>query len=349
MGERRQRVCHATWDNSKAVFINVHFIRFATNMIVDYWSNISPTDPDRVLFEEIQSKKKDPIVLISPQPKVAQVISHASPSPPSSPVVKPVEESQLEQVEVVTEEPKGNKITNIISSFLYGGGKKKDTTEDVETEKKQSTESSSSSSSSPKPVQEQKKIDELYKKVTVPTATGSAKGKEKEVPVPRLPTPTVVAVENDDDDDDDEDFSPATTSPATTSADGTGTEVEELDVESVEDMAVDDEDEEVIKRPSRSANVKRTRSAYTDYFIEQHKKRKLYGERKDTEEEDDDDEGSVASSIESNDKKKEPTDTIIFDDSFAKDASLDWNKLAKKVEYIGREVENGPIYCIVSW
>ncbi|KAI9267068.1 hypothetical protein EDC94DRAFT_16785 [Helicostylum pulchrum] len=71
-----------TWEKEADVF--------AFDIIAQYWSSLPKTDKDRVLFETLQSKKKNPIILSSPTPKVAKVIT-ASPSPPSSPILQPVD------------------------------------------------------------------------------------------------------------------------------------------------------------------------------------------------------------------------------------------------------------------
>ena len=39
---------------------------------------------------------------------------------------------------------------------------------------------------------------------------------------------------------------------------------------------------------------------------------------------------------------------IIFDETFGSDRE-DWQKMASKIEYIGREVEGSPLFCLLKW
>ncbi|CAO3698710.1 unnamed protein product [Rhizopus microsporus] len=54
------------------------------------------------------------------------------------------------------------------------------------------------------------------------------------------------------------------------------------------------------------------------------------------------------SSIMEGEDDDESDDDIIFNETFAVDID-DWQKAAIKVEYIGREVESSPLFCIVKW
>ncbi|RCH87445.1 hypothetical protein CU097_010465 [Rhizopus azygosporus] len=54
------------------------------------------------------------------------------------------------------------------------------------------------------------------------------------------------------------------------------------------------------------------------------------------------------SSIMEGEDDDESDDDIIFNETFAVDID-DWQKAAIKVEYIGREVESSPMFCIVKW
>ncbi|CEG81999.1 hypothetical protein RMATCC62417_16131 [Rhizopus microsporus] len=58
--------------------------------------------------------------------------------------------------------------------------------------------------------------------------------------------------------------------------------------------------------------------------------------------------GAGSSSIMEGEYDDESDDDIIFNETFAVDID-DWQKAAKKVEYIGREVEGSPMFCIVKW
>lgn len=54
------------------------------------------------------------------------------------------------------------------------------------------------------------------------------------------------------------------------------------------------------------------------------------------------------SSVMEGEDDDESDDDIIFNETFAVDID-DWQKAAIKVEYIGREVEGSPLFCIVKW
>ncbi|ORE10584.1 chromo-domain-containing protein [Rhizopus microsporus var. microsporus] len=58
--------------------------------------------------------------------------------------------------------------------------------------------------------------------------------------------------------------------------------------------------------------------------------------------------GAGSSSIMEGEDDDKSDDDIIFNETFAVDID-DWQKAAKKVEYIGREVEGSPMFCIVKW
>lgn len=72
------------------------------------------------------------------------------------------------------------------------------------------------------------------------------------------------------------------------------------------------------------------------------------GSRKRRGEPSDDDSSSVESEIKKIGILKD-SDPVIYDKSYAENANLDWDEQAQKIEYIGREVPGGPIYCLVLW
>ncbi|GAA5810357.1 hypothetical protein MFLAVUS_003778 [Mucor flavus] len=134
-----------TWEKEADVF--------AFDIIAQYWSSLPKTDKDRILFETLQSKKKNPIILSSPTPKVAKVITASpSPSPPSSPTLQPVD----------------NKPT-LVSFFA--------TNKRIESDKRTSASSSSSSSVADKSELHQSKIADSYSSVSNHNLTTKSKQK----------------------------------------------------------------------------------------------------------------------------------------------------------------------------
>ncbi|KAI7892579.1 uncharacterized protein EV154DRAFT_504208 [Mucor mucedo] len=295
-----------TWEKQENVY--------AIDMIVQYWTNIPKTDKDRMLFESLQAKKENPIIIPSPV-KVAKVIT-ASPSPPSSPVLQPT----------LTEKPS-------IASFF---------TPKKQEERAPIASSSSSAADKLTPAKEkpQTTIDTFTLSPTPPPPTPAAtatqatpasvsvKGKEKEGTIV-LEKPTVIEVlsttssENGIDD-------------VAAEMDKAAEEYKIATASSEDDNNGDEHDDSVFNN-----SKKRTRSTYTDYFTEQYKKKKRIGKApvRQTEEE-------IESSASDSPKEQ---DTIIFDQAFTTDPVRDWSELAVKIEYIGKEVDGGPIYCAVKW
>ncbi|KAI9364050.1 hypothetical protein BD770DRAFT_424285 [Pilaira anomala] len=277
-----------TWENEDNVF--------ATDILTQYWSNLPKTDKDRILFETLQSKKKNPIILSSPSPpKVAKVITAtSSPSPPSSPILAPT--------------PKPS-----ITSFFD-----KKRMDRVPTTKQATVSSSSSTSeiTKSKDILQQTKLSEGSNiTITHHQHQTSRKGKEKEDSLTPTIEPRVVAA-------------------AAASENGT---VQKNGSSKKSNIFSSDEDEE----EEGAGNKKRTRSAYTDYFTEQHKKKKRISKSPPIEDEDDD--------LGSNEELVEETNLITFNEALDTDPNRDWNELAIKVEYIGRELEGAPLYCAVKW
>jgi hypothetical protein len=275
---------------------------YAVDLIIEYWEKFSKNSEDRLLFEQIQSRKKKPIVLPTSKEKV---------SPPST--------------------LKTNKITDLFT--------KKDTDQQREI-----TSHSIASSSSPAPVptvKKQQSLSDIFKSVGSAVTSGSLKGKEKETIDQTEPavsvvkrTPTVVANDEDDVDKSDSDEEAR----ETLSHRSTHTEEEE------KDEIIDSEEEEPV---IISASQKRKRASYSDYFLEQHEKKKR------RESQGGDSDSSMTSSIVSS--KSTPKDQvdgneqIIFDEHYSKEPPIDWATLALKVEYVGKELPESPIYCTVRW
>lgn len=268
-------------------------------MIVQYWSNIPKTNKDRMFFESLQAKKKNPILIPSPV-KVAKVIT-ASPSPPSSPVLQPSSEKSS------------------ITSFFP----------------KKNEEHASIASSSAPPIKPLYKPQSTIDAFTTPTkeAKVSGKGKEKDATTTSVPAAAKADFEQS---------SVVNLFSVSSSKNGGNADVAVEMIKAAEEYKTatpsssEDEDEE------ESINTKkRTRSTYTDYFTEQYKKKKRVG--KGLERQSSDDNVSMASPSPSEDDK------VIIDETFAADPVRDWGELAVKIEYIGKEVDNGPIYCAVKW
>lgn len=268
-------------------------------MIVQYWTNIPKTDKDRILFETLQAKSKDPIIIPSPV-KVAKVIT-ASPSPPSSPILQPT----------LTEKPS-------IASFFIA--KKPE-------ERAPIASSSSSSTTTLAKEKPQTTIDTFTSSTPPPKASVSGKGKEKEITQLDKPVMQVISTTSSEDGIDD----------VAAEMDKAAEEYKIATASSEDDDINDDE----LDDSDYNNTKKRTRSTYTDYFTEQYKKKKRIGKAPARQLEDDVESNSTTSSKEQ--------DTIIFDQAFTTDPVRDWSELAVKIEYIGKEVDGGPIYCAVKW
>ncbi|KAG1229750.1 hypothetical protein G6F35_002042 [Rhizopus arrhizus] len=59
-------------------------------------------------------------------------------------------------------------------------------------------------------------------------------------------------------------------------------------------------------------------------------------------------ENSEKSSSSSEEEEERKEEEIIFDETFGSDRE-DWQKMASKIEYIGREVEGSPLFCLLKW
>lgn len=84
--------------------------RYAHDMIVKYWKSLPKDNPDRVLFEKIQSRRKNPIELSPPKPK--KKAPEKKPAPKRLPVVIANENATEDEDEDEDEEVEKNTETN---------------------------------------------------------------------------------------------------------------------------------------------------------------------------------------------------------------------------------------------
>ncbi|KAI8052604.1 uncharacterized protein B0P05DRAFT_591773 [Gilbertella persicaria] len=216
--------------------------------------------------------------------------------------------------------PKSAKITDIFSQ---------DAT-------KKSAVASSSSTPPTEGLKKQQSIADIFKAATSEVTSivlGAGKDKQPEGQSSGKRTPTVVVNEDSDDDDDEEENTKVNgtndsklDSNRSTPDVRLGTEVDELEQNS----------EEVPAPPKR----KRTAPARSDYFLEEHKRKRNRGQSTDN-----DGDLSSISSVASEPKNA----NIIFDERYGVDPPMDWKAEAEKVEYVGREIPDSPLYCTVKW
>lgn len=287
--------------------------RFAVDLIIQYWDKFPQTSVDREMFEQIQSRKKNPLLLPSSQ-------SH--------------------------QEDQTNKIA--------GSSQKKN-------EQRPSAVASSSSPVPAHALKKQQNLTDNFKSVSPVVTNGSRKGKEKEEASSindiessaiLKRTPTVVANEEDDidkSDSEDEERAPSyRSSPSAVPSEENeivDVEVEAEDEEEKDEIIYSEEEEVAVTPPPQ----KRKRTSYSDYFLEQHEKKK----RRESFESNRSDSSLIDSVASVKSTSKETTDgdddRIIFDENYGKEPPLDWQTLALKVEYIGKELPESPLYCTVKW
>ncbi|KAI8980240.1 hypothetical protein BDB01DRAFT_796999 [Pilobolus umbonatus] len=70
-------------------------------------------------------------------------------------------------------------------------------------------------------------------------------------------------------------------------------------------------------------------------------------EESEAEEEENEVEKSVLSDLDEG--VSEEDEKIIFDGKFRNEAFAEWEQMAEKVEYIGKEIEGSPLFCTVKW
>jgi hypothetical protein len=176
------------------------------------------------------------------------------------------------------------------------------------------------------------------------------KGKEKEVAQPpRLPQ--VIATTTNEDDDMEDDL-PIETMEIDSSDDEayvTPTRTAEQSI-SISDSEMDTE----ATLSNNSATTKLANSnkqQQEDYFLKQHEKKRK------REELGFDDDSSIESMSPPPKNKKAVVDIeevqddeeVIFDEKYAIDPPLDWETQTERVEYIGKEIDQSDLYCLVRW
>ncbi|KAI8644140.1 hypothetical protein BD408DRAFT_413778 [Parasitella parasitica] len=182
--------------------------------------------------------------------------------------------------------------------------------------------------------QQQQTLDGIF-------SASKDKGKE---PV-RLPQ--VIATANNEDDDLDDDIPPETM------------EIESSDDEDVfatPNRSTNQSDEDMGSENAvfKSAATKRAVSndnKQQDYFLEQHEKKRK------REELGIDDDSSIESLSPPPRPKKavidiediQESEDVIFNEKFAIDPPLDWQTQTESVEYIGKEMDQSDLYCLVKW
>jgi hypothetical protein len=291
------------------------YYRFAVDLIIQYWEKLPKNSQDRLLFEQIQSRKKDPILLLSSNAHQGERLEAPFPSAPHT-----------------------NKTTALFTM--------KSTDQQPKTTF-HATASSSLPAATPA-VKKQQNLSDIFRSVSSAVTSavigGSKKGKEKQdsnhtksVAIVKR-TPIVVANEEDDlskTESEDERETGYTESYRSTPAE----EDEERD------EIIDSEDDEVV---TISPKLKRKRTSYSDYFLEQHEKKKRR-ESQDGNESDSSLTSSIVSDKSTLKGEAAGNDQIIFDEYYSKEPPMDWKTLAVKVEYIGKELPESPLYCTVKW
>lgn len=233
----------------------------------------------------------------------------------------------------------------------------------------EATDSAESSITAAKNGKQQQTLDSVF-------GVYKGEGKEKEVITPQQPDavaadasdaaadapaaarlPQVIATNNNEDDELDE---------------------EDEDEEEEEKMEIDDTDDEdafatpthlsetsnsasdkdagLQEEPPKTTGAKRTASNNSsrqqdDYFLKQHEKKRKREELGIS------DDSSVESLSPPLKSKKAVVDIeeiqedeeVIFNEKYAIDPPLDWATQTERVEYIGKEVDQSDLYCLVRW
>ncbi|KAI9480655.1 MAG: hypothetical protein EXX96DRAFT_537911 [Benjaminiella poitrasii] len=332
-----------TWEKENNVYV-INITGFAVELIKKYWETFPEDSSERKAFEEVQSRRKNPIKLDSTK--------HVS--------------------------SKTNKITDIFTQQQDNPNENKRAGMNV-------PETVASSSLSPNPftiqippIKRQQKLQESFAVISKPVDDDKKSKVKNPVRAPEQDAdknterrqPVVIANDDTIDELDEENKSnkqpdaiSVTDSDYVASSGNSMHDEEEVDELELEDESMDedkideiddssnDEAKEVIA--SEPTAQKRKRAGYSDYFLEQHESKRKR-EKKKHSTGSDDDVSSVTSSIESvNDQSNEVDEkwdkNVIFDENYAIDPPVDWNNLADKVEYIGRELKDSPLYCAVRW
>ncbi|OBZ84388.1 hypothetical protein A0J61_07571 [Choanephora cucurbitarum] len=168
----------------------------------------------------------------------------------------------------------------------------------------------------------QQSITDLFKSAAS-EVTSLVLGTKKDTPAaPVTKRMPVVVVNEEEDDDEDEEVNvehvePTRLKPSETKVDSNRSTPFQ------EDTDLDSDD-----KRSDSSKRKRPTASYSNYFLEQHemKKRKTSPD-------------TSSSTGDLND--------VIFDEKYG--ISMDWESLAEKIVFVGREIKDAPLYCTVLW
>ncbi|KAI7897946.1 uncharacterized protein BX663DRAFT_526543 [Cokeromyces recurvatus] len=331
-----------TWEKENNVF--------AIDLIKQYWEAFPEDSEEKQLFKEIQLKKKNPIKLDSPN---------------SQKTIKITDVFTKNQ-----EEKKPNQLNTPLTIASTSSSPDPFTTHPPAPKQQQQKLQPILRVLPPKPVQSDDdnkgKTKELNHSSAQNTNAGNAEKRQ----------PVVIANDAIDEIDDDNKNNSKQTDAITisdsdyvTSSNNSVHDEEEVDELALEDESMDDDDkideiedssmdetETIEEAPTRKQTVqKRKRPAYSDYFLEQHKKkRKRENKLRISESDNNDDMSSTTSSVtssndQSNEIDKNWDNNVIFDEKYGLDPPIDWNTLADKVEYIGKELKESPLYCAVKW
>ncbi|KAK4510072.1 Chitin deacetylase [Mucor velutinosus] len=227
----------------------------------------------------------------------------------------------------------------------------------------EATSSTESSANIAKNSKQQQTLDSVF-------GVYNGKGKEKEAEAPQQPAaapaapvarlPQVIATNNNEDDDMDED--------------------EDEEEEKMEIDDTDDEDAFATPTPSsepsepsnsasdnqtslkkkeeapKEASTKRTAGndssrQQEDYFLKQHEKKR---KREELGISDDSSVESLSPPLKSRKtvvdiEEIQEDEEVIFNEKYAIDPPLDWTTQTERVEYIGKEVDQSDLYCLVRW
>ncbi|CEP11956.1 hypothetical protein [Parasitella parasitica] len=180
--------------------------------------------------------------------------------------------------------------------------------------------------------------------------TSKGKGKEKEEVLP-VRLPQVIATANNEDDDMDDDV-PLEIMEIESSDDEDAFATPNRSSDQLSSPSADEMDtENTTPKSATSKRAMNNDSKQQDYFLEQHEKKRK------REELGIDDDSSVESMSPPPKHKTAVIDIeeiqddedVIFNEKFAIDPPLDWYTQTERVEYIGKEIDQSDLYCLVRW
>ncbi|KAL9538406.1 hypothetical protein MBANPS3_010952 [Mucor bainieri] len=301
-----------TWEKESNVF--------AIDLIQKYWNAMPPTSKDRRQFEKINNSRKKPIELTSPA-----AIPAATPAESSS--------SAAESSTTVIKNGKQQQTLDNVFGVYKGKGKEKE----VLTPQQPAAPVAVIAAAAPVVVEAAAPV------VEAPATVQAA-------PAARLPQ--VIATNNNEDDDMDEEEEDE--------------EEEKMEIEDTDDedafatpthisepsnSASDKEEEEPPKKTGTKRTAGNDSNRQDDYFLKQHEKKRKREELGIS------DDSSIESLSPPLKSKKAVVDIeeiqddeeVIFNEKYAIDPPLDWATQTERVEYIGKEVDQSDLYCLVRW